>query len=89
MLNAIDEQDLRRNAFVRVRNHPGATVEDLIDHVRAHTRHVKHDGVIIMAGTNDISRNNLEENKNKPKRPTTAHLAELVKDLKQTTDTSN
>lgn len=84
MLNVINEQDLRRDAFVRVRNHPGATIEDLIDHVRAHTRHVKHDGVIIMAGTNDISLNNLDENKSKPNRPTTTHLSELIKELKQT-----
>ena len=83
MLNCIDETELRRDAFVRVRNHPGATIEDLIDHARAHTRHVKHDGVIIMAGTNDISQNNMEANKNKPNRPTTAHLSELIKELKQ------
>ena len=83
MLNCIDEVDLRRDAFVRVRNHPGATVEDLIDHVRAHTRHIKHDGVIIMAGANDISQNNMDENKDKPDRSTTHHLSELIKELKE------
>ena len=82
MLNCIDEKDLRRDAFVRVRNHPGATVEDLIDHSRAHTRHIQHDGVIIMAGTNDISINNTDEHKNKPKIDTIAHMQELVKKLK-------
>ena len=84
MLNAIDEKELRRDAFVRVRNHPGATIQDLIDHARAHTRNIKHDGVIIMAGTNDASLNNLEENKNKESRPTTTHLSELINDLKRT-----
>ena len=84
MLNAIDEKELRRDAFVRVRNHPGATMEDLIDHARAHTRNVKHDGVIIMGGTNDVSLNNLEENKNKAPRPTATHLSALINDLKQT-----
>jgi len=84
MLNAIDETELRRDAFVRVRNHPGATVEDMIDHARAHCRNIKHDGVIIVAGTNDVSRNNQEENKNKPPRPTGADLSKLIKELKQT-----
>ena len=36
-----------------------------------------------MAGTNDISQNNIEANKDKPNRPTTAHLSELIKELKQ------
>jgi len=83
MLNAIDEKELRRHAFVRVRNHPGATVEDLKDHLRAHTRHVKHDAIIIMAGTNDITLNNSEENKGKPKRDTSKHLQELIQLAKE------
>ena len=85
MLNCIEEKDMRRDAFVRVRNHPGATVEDLADHIRAHTRHVKHDGVIILAGTNDISRNNHESNKDNPKRDTSAHMQELIKQIKDCT----
>ena len=85
MLNCIDEKDMRRDAFVHVRNHPGATVEDLADHVRAHTRHMKHEGVIIMAGTNDISINNLNENKDTPKRDTSTHMQELVKQIKACT----
>ena len=85
MLNSIDEKKLRRHAFVRVRNNPGATVEDLKDHVKALTRHVKHDAVIIMADTNDISLNNEGVNKNKPKRDTAAHLKELVHQLREST----
>ena len=85
MLNCLDEKDMRRDAFVRIRNHPGATVEDLVDHVRAHTRHVKHDGIIIMAGQNDISRN---QDKNSPKRDTMAHMQELVKQLKACSPTN-
>ena len=83
MLNCIDEKDMRRSAFVRVRNHPGATVEDLEDHVRAHTRHVKHDGFIVMAGTNDISINQHSDNKGKPKRDTGAHMQQLIKQIKE------
>ena len=74
----LTKKELGRHTFVRVKNHPGATVEDLKDHVKANTRHVKHDAVIIMAGANDISLNNREENKGKPKRDTSKHLAELV-----------
>ena len=83
MLNCIDEKDLRRNAFVRVRNHPGATVEDMGDHIRAHTRNTKHDAVIIMAGQNDISLNNQKENINKPKRKTADHMTKLIHQVKQ------
>ena len=85
MLNCIDEQDLREDAFVRVRNHPGATVEDLLDHTRAHTRTIKHDAVIIMAGTNDISANNMKENKDKPKSDIVTHMHYLIKQLKAST----
>ena len=83
MLNCVDETELRRDAFVRVRNHPGATIQDMIDHARAHTRHVKHDAAIIMAGANDISINNMEENKEKPPLATADHLTTLIRELKQ------
>jgi len=85
MLNCIDEQSMRQDAFVRVRNHPGATVEDLIDHARAHTRNVQHDGIIIMAGHNDISINNRDENKNQPKRDTISHMQALIRQMKAVT----
>ena len=82
MLNSIDEKQMRRDAFVRVRNYPGATVEDLIDHTCAHIHHVQHDGVIMMAGHNDISINNYDENKNKAKRDTIAHYQSLIRQIK-------
>ena len=84
MLNCLDEKKLRRNAFVRIRSNPGATVEDLQDHLRPLTRHVKHDAVLIMAGTNDISFNNFEGNKDKPKRDTETHMRDLIKQIKET-----
>ena len=83
LLNNVDEQKMRRDAFVRVRNHPGATMQDMIDHVRAHTRHVSHDAAIILAGANDVSINNMDSNKNKPKLATEDHLTTLIRELKQ------
>ena len=76
MLNPIDEKELRRDAFVRVRNHPGATVEDMSDHLRAHTRNIKHDAIIFMAGQNDISRNI-------PSKQTAENLTKLIQQAKQ------
>ena len=76
MLNPIDEKELRRDAFVRVRNHPGATVEDMSDHLRAHTRNVKHDAIIFMAGQNDISRNI-------PSKQSAENLTKLIQQAKQ------
>ena len=81
LLNNVDEQKMRRDAFVRVRNHPGATMQDMIDHVRAHTRHVSHDAAIILAGANDVSINNMDSNK--PKLMTEDHLTTLIRELKQ------
>ena len=74
MLNCVDEKEFRRNAFVRVRNHAGATVEDLDDHA-----------VLIMVGTNDISRNNLPENERLPPRKTADHMRELFQQVKLNT----
>jgi len=81
MLNCLDEKDMRRDAFVRVRNHPGASTTDLIHHARAHSR-TKHDAVIIMGGTNDISTNNLDENKGKQKMDSCANMKNLISELK-------
>ena len=76
MLNPIDEKELRRDAFVRVRNHPGATVEDMSDHLRAHTRNVQHDAIIFMAGQNDISRDI-------PSKQSAENLTKLIQQAKQ------
>ena len=41
---------------VRVKNHPGATTEDICDHLKSEIRK-KPDVVIIHAGTNDLTNN--------------------------------
>ena len=41
---------------VRVKNHPGATTEDICDHLKPEIRN-KPDAVIIHAGTNDVTDN--------------------------------
>jgi len=46
---------------------------------------VKHDGVIIMAGTNDLSINNRDENKSNPKRDTSTHMQDLIKQIRSCT----
>lgn len=56
MLNNIDEKNMRQHHFVRVRNHPGATSEDLVHHVRPHLRK-QPDAMILLVGHNDISEN--------------------------------
>lgn len=56
MLNNIDEKLMRAHNFVRVRNHPGATTEDLLHHMRPHIRKTL-DSVILLAGHNDITEN--------------------------------
>ena len=55
LLNGIDENGLSRHHVVKVKNHPGANMEDIADHIKPDTRR-KPDLLIIHAGTNDITR---------------------------------
>ena len=53
ILNGINEKGLSRNDdIVKVRPYPGATSEDLIDHIKLVTRR-KPDIVVLHIGTND------------------------------------
>ena len=53
----IHQHGLSNESFkVRVKNHPGATAEDICDHLKSEIRK-KPDVVIIHAGTNDLTNN--------------------------------
>ena len=57
ILNGIDQHGLSNESFkVRVKNHPGATTEDICDHLKPEIRK-KPDVIIIHAGTNDLTNN--------------------------------
>ena len=57
LLNNIAEKGLQKNKHqrVKVRCHPGATTIDIIDHIKPEVRK-KPDHIIIMAGTNDLTK---------------------------------
>ena len=55
LLNGIDEKGLSRHHIIKVKNHPGANMEDIADHVRPVIRR-KPDLLIIHAGTNDLTK---------------------------------
>ena len=53
----MDQHGLSNESFkVRVKNHPGATAEDICKHLKQEIRK-KHDLVIIHAGTNGLTSN--------------------------------
>ena len=55
ILNGINKKGLsKKRHIVKVRSHPGATSEDLVDHIKPVARR-KPDMVILHVGTNDIS----------------------------------
>ena len=55
ILSGIDERGLSNKYFkVRVKNHPGATTEDVCDHLKLEIRK-KPDVVIIHAGADDLT----------------------------------
>ena len=55
ILNGINEKGLSRNDdTVKIRPHPGATSEDLMDHIKPATRR-KPDIVVLHIGTNDLT----------------------------------
>ncbi len=56
LLNGIDEKGLSRHHIVKVKNHPGANMEDIADNIKPAVR-MKPDILIIHAGTNDFNKN--------------------------------
>ena len=55
LLNGINENGMKKlNHNVKVRNHPGATTEDIIDHIKPIVRK-KTDLLIVHSGTNDLT----------------------------------
>eukprot|EP00112_Aurelia_sp_Birch-Aquarium-sp1_P003980 Seg1450.32 transcript_id=Seg1450.32/GoldUCD/mRNA.D3Y31 product="hypothetical protein" protein_id=Seg1450.32/GoldUCD/D3Y31 len=56
ILNGISEFGLKRKHNVKVRAHPGASMQDIKDHIRPVIRG-KPDCVVIHAGTNDLTKN--------------------------------
>ena len=55
LLNGINENGMKKlNHNVKVRNHPGATTEDIIDHIKPILRK-KTDLLIVHSGTNDLN----------------------------------
>lgn len=55
LLNGINENGMKKlNHNVKVRNHPGATTEDIIDHIKPILRK-KPDLLIVHSGTNDLT----------------------------------
>ena len=61
LLNNIAGKGLQKDHHnkVKVRSHPGTTTRDIIDHVRPVARK-KPDKIILMAGTNDLTINNVD-----------------------------
>ena len=53
MIKYINTQEISRSSSVKIRSHPGATTEDLIDYVRP-TARKKTKMMVIHSGTNDI-----------------------------------
>ena len=59
ILNNIDQHGLSNQSFkVRIKNRPGATAEDICNHLKSEIRK-KPDVVIIHAGTNNLTNNSI------------------------------
>ena len=54
MIKYINAREISRSSSVKIRSHPRATIEDLIDYVRPATRK-KPKMMVIHSGTNDIT----------------------------------
>ena len=89
LLNGINEQYMRKDHFTQVRNHPGATTEDMLHHIRAHATK-KPEAVIVLAGHNDITANERikEDNRKRPRDQqqdlikSSDSMKKLIKELK-------
>ena len=53
MIEHVNVREVSRDDFVKIRCHPGATTDDIVDYVRP-TGREKLDMIIIHTGTNDI-----------------------------------
>ena len=53
MIKHVNGHEVSRDDSVKIRCHPGATTDDIIDYVRS-TAFKKPDMIIILTGTNDI-----------------------------------
>ena len=73
--NQIDETLLRRKHYVQVRNHPGATSTDLLDHLKRVLRSSPPpDHIIYHGACNDLKHDDID---------TLANLQELVKIIRE------
>ena len=54
MLNGIYEEGVQKDHNVKIKPHSGATTRDIVDYLKPVTRK-KPDGIIIHAGTNDLT----------------------------------
>ena len=69
MLNGVQEKGLRRDHFVRVRPHPGATSEDMIDFILPYARQ-QPDVIALHVCTNDLTKkSNTDPSVPKERRP--------------------
>ena len=53
MIEHVNGREVSRDDFVKIRCHPGATTDDIVDYVRS-TGREKLDMIIIHTGPNDI-----------------------------------
>ena len=72
--NPIDETLLRKNHYVQVRNHPGASSTDLLDHLKPVFRNSPPDHLIYHGACNDLKRDDIH---------TIANLQEMVKMIRE------
>ena len=56
MLNGVNEKELSRSHNVKVKNYPGATGEDILDNIGDLLK-VKPNGLLVLAGTIDLTNN--------------------------------
>ena len=64
MLNGIYEEGMQKDHNVKIKPHSGATTRDIVDYLKPVTRK-KPDGIIIHAGTNDLtSKDQIDTEKN-------------------------
>ena len=58
MLNGINEEGLSDDRYkIKVKNHPGATTEDICDLIKLEVRKKNPDTIIVHAGTSNITSN--------------------------------
>ena len=73
--NQIDEMRLRKRHYVQVRNHPGASSTDLLDHLKPVLRNSPPDRIIYHGACNDLVNKDID---------TIQNLKEMVKIIQET-----